>query len=190
MMRFAEFISRRKAWQIFAALVAPMVIAQVYLAAAISSPSGMGQPPDTAALAELSRRMMIVTFLVFSLFLSWLISIGWVSNNRVDATLRPRKRWYFAAAIYSVAYIGLAGYFFVAFLETERDLPAIVVAMHLLATVAIFYVLGFSSKNLIMAERQAPVSFFDYSGPFFLMWFFPLGVWFVQPRVNKLAAVT
>ena len=190
MMRFAEFVTRRKAWQIFVALVAPVFIAQFYLVAAIPLPSSMGQPPDVMLLAELSRRMMAVTLLMFVLFFSWLISVGWIANHRIDPSIRPRMRWYLAAAIYAPAYVALAACFFPGSLATGGGLPGIVVAMHLLAMVAIFYILGFSAKNLIMAERQMPVSFFDYSGPLFLMWFFPIGIWFVQPRVNKLVAAT
>jgi hypothetical protein len=30
------------------------------------------------------------------------------------------------------------------------------------------------------------VSFYDFSGPFFLLWFFPIGIWIIQPRINRL----
>jgi len=60
--------------------------------------------------------------------------------------------------------------------------------LHLLAMFSIFYVMAFAARNLIMAERQSPVTFYDYSGPFFLLWFFPVGVWIVQPRVNRLVS--
>jgi uncharacterized RDD family membrane protein YckC len=42
------------------------------------------------------------------------------------------------------------------------------------------------SKNLVLAETSKPASFYDYAGPFFLIWFFPIGVWFTQPRINRL----
>ena len=58
--------------------------------------------------------------------------------------------------------------------------------MHLLAMAAIFYALGFTSKQLVKLEQRENVSFFNYSGPFFLFWFFPIGIWFIQPKVNKL----
>jgi hypothetical protein len=29
--------------------------------------------------------------------------------------------------------------------------------------------------------------FYEYSGPFFLIWFFPIGLWIIQPRINRLA---
>ena len=52
----------------------------------------------------------------------------------------------------------------------------------------LFFDLNFISKSLALAETGKPVSFYDYSGPFFLIWFFPLGIWFVQPRINRLYA--
>ncbi len=50
------------------------------------------------------------------------------------------------------------------------------------------YDLYFVSKSLALAETSRPVSFYDYAGPFFLIWFFPIGIWFTQPRVNRLYA--
>jgi hypothetical protein len=44
-----------------------------------------------------------------------------------------------------------------------------------------FYNLYFVSKNLVVAETGKPASFHDYAGPFFLIWFFPIGIWFIQP---------
>ncbi len=49
-----------------------------------------------------------------------------------------------------------------------------------------FYDLYFVSKNLVLAETSKSASFYDYAGPFFLIWFFPVGVWFIQPRINRL----
>jgi hypothetical protein len=184
--RFAEFMARRKAWQIFVVLVAPMLAAQFVFAAMIPIP--VGRPPDMAALDQLTRIMLLVGGAMFLFFLSWLLSIGWVSNRRVSAEFRPRARWFFAAPVYAIAYFTFASYFFPASLAAGESLPWLIFVMHILAMVAIFYVLGFTAKNIMMAERQAPVSFFDYSGPFFLLWFFPIGVWFVQPRVNRLVA--
>ena len=48
--------------------------------------------------------------------------------------------------------------------------------------------LHFVSKSLALAEMQRPLSFYDYAGPFFLLWFFPIGIWFIQPRINRLYA--
>jgi hypothetical protein len=49
-----------------------------------------------------------------------------------------------------------------------------------------FYNLYFVAKTLVLAETGKSASFYNYAGPFFLIWFFPIGVWFVQPRINRL----
>jgi len=45
----------------------------------------------------------------------------------------------------------------------------------------------FSAKTIKLAELQRSVTFSDFAGEFFLIWFFPIGIWFVQPKVNLLA---
>jgi hypothetical protein len=49
-----------------------------------------------------------------------------------------------------------------------------------------FYLLYFVSKSLVLAETDKTATFYDYAGPFFLMWFYPIGIWIIQPRINRL----
>lgn len=58
----------------------------------------------------------------------------------------------------------------------------------LVAILCALYAFYFAAKNLAMAEKSGPVKFRDYAGPLLLIWFFPLGVWFVQPGINRLYA--
>ena len=62
----------------------------------------------------------------------------------------------------------------------------IVVPLHLFSMFCIFYGIYFMAKALKSVERNANVEVGDYIGEFFLLWFFPVGVWFIQPRINKL----
>ena len=48
------------------------------------------------------------------------------------------------------------------------------------------YALYFISKLIVMIERKAAVAFKDYIGTFVAAWFSWIGVWSIQPRVNKL----
>jgi len=47
----------------------------------------------------------------------------------------------------------------------------------------VLYVLYFVAKSLSLAETGRPVSALDYFGSFFLIWFFLVGVWIIQPRI-------
>ncbi|TLM91175.1 hypothetical protein [Hymenobacter jeollabukensis] len=65
-----------------------------------------------------------------------------------------------------------------------------IVPLHLLSMAGIFYVLRFVAKALKAVEYQRPVEVGDYLGEFFLLWFFPAGIWVIQPRINRLLADT
>ena len=62
----------------------------------------------------------------------------------------------------------------------------LIVPIHLFSMFCIFYCLYFNAKALKAVEWQRPVTFGDFAGEFFLLWFYPIGVWIIQPRVNKL----
>jgi hypothetical protein len=63
---------------------------------------------------------------------------------------------------------------------------ALIIPLHLFSMFCIFYSLYFIAKALKTVESQKTVSFSDFAGEFFLIWFFPIGVWIIQPRINKL----
>lgn len=49
-----------------------------------------------------------------------------------------------------------------------------------------FYCSYFISKTLKSVEYQKSVTFNDYVREFFMILFFPIGLWFIQPRINKV----
>ena len=50
----------------------------------------------------------------------------------------------------------------------------------------IFHTMYFAAKTIKCVELKRNVTFSDIAGEFFLIWFFPIGVWILQPRINKL----
>ncbi|WP_373551080.1 hypothetical protein [Haliscomenobacter sp.] len=52
----------------------------------------------------------------------------------------------------------------------------------------IFYCIYHVAKTIKTVELQRKVTFSDFIAEFFLVWFFPIGVWILQPTINKLAA--
>ena len=61
-----------------------------------------------------------------------------------------------------------------------------VVPLHLFSMFCMFYLLYFVSKTLKTVELKREVTFSDFLGEFFMIWFFPFGIWIIQPRINKL----
>lgn len=49
-----------------------------------------------------------------------------------------------------------------------------------------FYVVYFAAKRIKTVELQAIPRFEDWIGEFFMIAFFPIGVWILQPKINEL----
>jgi hypothetical protein len=56
----------------------------------------------------------------------------------------------------------------------------------LIGIAANIYSVYFTARILVMAERERKVTFSDYIGTFILVYLFIYGVWWLQPRVNRL----
>lgn len=57
---------------------------------------------------------------------------------------------------------------------------------HFFAIFCIVYTMYFTAKTFRSAEMQKEAHFSDYIGEFFLIYFFPVGIWFIQPRINSI----
>jgi hypothetical protein len=62
----------------------------------------------------------------------------------------------------------------------------LIIFLHLFSMVCIILGLRFAAKTMKSVELGRMVKFGDYAGEFFLIWFSPIGVWVLQPRLNKL----
>lgn len=169
---------RAKHWQIFSLLFGLMIISQISILASF--------PQDPRSLEDLRTVFLIFGFmtgLFMICFLGWLWSIGSFLNSVVLEALKLRIGWFRFAIIYPAVYF----FVFIAFFQSPNSgMFAIIMPLHLLAMFCMFYSLYFVSKNLVLAETGKQASFYDFAGPLFLIWFFPIGIWFVQPRVNKI----
>ncbi|SDC79991.1 hypothetical protein SAMN05216323_105213 [Williamwhitmania taraxaci] len=54
---------------------------------------------------------------------------------------------------------------------------------------AFFYSLAFPAKMLKSIEKDSDVTFGEYFGDFLMIVILPIGIWFLQPRVNKVVGI-
>ena len=178
----AKFFLRAKHWQIFLLVFGIFFVGMIAISIASVAflPASPEEIFDRVAILD---GILTVLFMVF--FIGWLWSMGTFLTSIVNPPLRLRMVFFRFALLYPLLYMPA---FIAVFnqLTTAPWLFAIIFPLHLLAVYCMFYLLYFVSKSLALAEKSKPVSFYDYSGPFFLLWFFPIGVWIIQPRVNRL----
>jgi hypothetical protein len=165
---------RAKSWEIFLLLFGAMTVSEIPLIT--SHPSA----------TEQNLTLFWILTLAFMLcFLGWFWALGSFLNSIVRPELRPGKGFFRFSLFYPALYLAV----FMAFFPPSAAVLAVIFPFHLLAVFCMFYLLRFVARNLALAETGKKVTFYDYAGPFFLLWFFPIGVWLVQPRINRLYAV-
>lgn len=62
----------------------------------------------------------------------------------------------------------------------------ILILCHFFTLFCGIHTMYFCSKKLKIVIEKRNVQFLDYIGEFFLIWFFPIGIWFIQPKINQL----
>jgi len=129
---------------------------------------------------------LIAAELCWVCFVVWFWSLGSFLDSLVEPDLRLSRPFFRFALAYPLVYMGV--FQIIPFEKLTLGYGFAIFPLHLFAMFCVFFDLNFVSKSLALAETGRAVSFYDYAGAFFLLWFFPLGIWFVQPRINRLYA--
>lgn len=139
--------------------------------------------------------MLFIIVMMFGWY--WAVGVGLQAKipEAVKMNVKKFKFFYWVSVIYSLFFVG-----FLAFLAAYLPMLmtgvmsfsalswvlSISIFIHFLAVFAMFYCLYFTAKTIKTAELQRETTFNDFIGEFLLIWFFPIGVWILQPRINAL----
>lgn len=116
--------------------------------------------------------------------LAWFYGLGLNLYKKCPDSARPSIltfRIAFIAQIVSAVFI-----YFRFGQDGPAPMPTWMVAFMPVAAFCALYIPYFIAKALKTAQMQRPVSFGDYAGEFFGMIYFPIGLWYIQPKINKL----
>lgn len=179
MKAIANFFLRAKNWQIFLLLLVIPTIAEFTALGAIPTRIRSWHDFGPGALSFIG-----VMVLYLLCFLAWFGSMGLFFDSLVKPEFRMQTQFFRFSLVYPAVYMSI----FFLMIILDGGFPSWIVPLHLACMLCVFYLLYFVSKNLVLAETSKTASFYEYAGPFFLLWFFPVGVWFIQPKVNRLFA--
>src|SRR5260370_24317437 len=160
----ARFFLRAKHWQMFSLFFGIFLVANVALMTSMLTTT---PPKEVFGRADMSYSGTMVLFMLF--FVGWLWSLGSFLRSIADPALRLKMGFFRFAAVFALIYMSV----FMALFDSIPTHPAVfgvIFPLHLFATYCMFYLLYFVSKSLVLAEGGKPASFYDYSGPFFLVW--------------------
>ena len=139
---------------------------------------------------ELEKIISEYTVFWMLILIGWLYSVGSAANAKLPGSLKKGTTLYMSGFAVAILYSTLLAVFFFPSVGIAPNQPAEppvwLVPLHLLSMLGMFYGLWFTAKQFSALQKNEDVKFIDYSGPFFLFWFSPVGVWFLQPRINDL----
>jgi hypothetical protein len=118
-------------------------------------------------------------------YIGWLLSIGIAVYNR-KSTSRLAIILFKAAAIYSLIFLLLAFY---DTSDTSEFFPTWLISLIVLDLIIMVYVMFFAAKNMVQFEIDHGLETVSVFITFCAIWFFPIGLFFVQPRINRIIGV-
>lgn len=177
-----KFLLRIKHWQLFC-LYLPIPILIVI--------AGM-----IAAAAMESYTVMISAFVLATSIhgiaqLGWMFQVALFCNKKlppeVHMNLNVFRFFFFFPLMYFAAFFG-----FISIKVYTEDFGNLfhflmIIPLHLFAMFCIIFITYFVAKSIKTVELQRKVTFGDFVGEFFLIMFFVVGIWILQPKINNLA---
>jgi len=178
------YFLKMKAWLLFLfSFGIPFILMLINIIIAII----IGKP----LLIFISDNILLLLSLI--VFMSWIWAIGTRIDKKIPEDLRMKPGLFKFCVIYSIIYM-LIFSAFALLLVAEIINPGlnfiIIIPFHLLAMFSTLYCDYYIAKNIVMAEKKERVGISSYLPYFILMWFYPIGIWFIQPKVNRIFANT
>ena len=166
------FFLRAKAWQLF---LLGTVLMLVYALIPL---------PDNGSLAgELLTGVVIALFCSF--YLTWLWSVGEFLNSLLVRSLQFDKKYFRFALIYTFVHLLVSPFLF-AFQNRTLDFLLLFSVVGL--AICFVYAMRSVAKAMVAVNTGIPAVYNEYIGISFAIGFWIIGVWGLQPRINRLYA--
>lgn len=181
-----KFFLKAKHWQVFILMVGVPFLFQIITILYVIV-------TDSPLLAFSTFPIFMLLFM--SIFFGWFWSIGvglhkFLPENH-NLKLKKFKIFFFIPLLYIIFLM-----FSMIFFGVFSDFPppngmfglsfALIIPLHLFSIFCMFYMLYFCSKTIKSIELNREVEFSDYVAEFFLLWFYIIGIWILQPKINKI----
>ncbi|MFD0976777.1 hypothetical protein [Salinimicrobium gaetbulicola] len=188
-----------KHWQLFVLMFGIPFLLQIVASILMFLNIDSNGNPDLTGMISILISSPIIMLLYTGVFFGWFWSIGIGLQKYIPAEIKMKikkfKVFFFIPLFYILFIFILIGTTFFGISIGSNAVGGIVgkmlifiIPMHLFSMFCMFYLLYFVSKTIKITELERPVTFSDFIGEFFMIWFFPIGIWFIQPRLNKIVS--
>jgi hypothetical protein len=189
---------KAKAWQLFILTFGIPIAMNIILMIAFFIDIASQAPPASEAGYGYLSLFPLVVLPFAAIFYAWLWAVAVGLQNKVPehVTLKYArfKLLFRFMAVYLCFFVAFFFYKTSGFAENNPGLGmpgagsmmALIFLFHMFAMFCILYTFYFVAKTLKTVEMQREATFSDYAGEFFLIWFYPIGIWIIQPKINEI----
>lgn len=189
---------KAKHWQLFLVMIGIPMSFYFYFMFNIFSQIETRTQPDPNAVIDMFGFFPLIMTLFSCVFFGWFWSIVMGLQDKmpkdVNMNLKRFKIFFFIPLIYILLLmIAISGMFAGINSDGPSNLPTVfplafmlIIPLHLFSIFCMFHSLYFVAKTIKTVELQRETKFEDYAPEFFLLWFYIIGVWIVQPKINRL----
>lgn len=200
-MTLTERFLKAKHWQLFLLTFGIPMIFQFIMMGAMLTNFGSSTRPDPSFMVNYFRLFPILMIIFMGVFFGWFWAIAIGLQKKVPKGVKMKTKKFKIFFFIPMTYILLISLGIGTAMSglTERievgdqpdvgligGLMGIIFPLHLFSMFCIFYSLYFVAKTFKTVELQRETTFSDFAGEFFMIWFYPIGVWIIQPKVNKM----
>jgi hypothetical protein len=192
-----KFLKARH-WQLFLLTFGIPMILQFIMMGVIMSNIGTDTNPDPTIMFDYMKFFPIMMIILIGAFFGWFWSVAIGLQCKVPTNVKMKvkkfKIFFFVPMAYLLFIMLFIGVSINGLMTGETEpgggliasLFVIIIPLHLFSMFCIFYSLYFVAKTFKTVELQREVSFSDFAGEFFMIWFYPIGIWIIQPKINKM----
>ena len=187
---------KAKHWQLFSALFGIPFLLLVYriisAATQVDASVTVRQMPHDDLLITIPILLTLLLGLLFGWF--WSIAIGLQPKIPAHINMKvTRFKILFSIPVFYISFlmVGILSFFMGwsdTFFGDEEWVVLILFPLHFLSMFCIFFVFYFVAKTIKTVELQKATNFGDFAPEFLMLWFYVVGIWIIQPRVNRLVA--
>ncbi len=160
------FFLKMKSWQLFSLFMILLVVT-----------------PEIVASSDFPEKSFaILNFIFVSLYLGWIwAAIHGARKQLPEEIMRSSPLGVDISIIYIICYM-----ISLIFMSEDASVSSWLILLHLLAVGFLFYLFFYAAKTITQINLSEEVSFGEYLPIAFAFWFFPIGVWFIQPKLNRI----
>lgn len=187
-----NFFLKIKNWQLFFLLLGLPLIFQFYTMFTFFSDFEADSNSNSEDILNYFDLFPIIMIVFTGLFFGWFWSIVMGLKKQIPFELQIQvgrfKLFFFFPLIYILLFLIYMTDFFNGFDNTNgSEIIGVILPLHLFSMFCIFHTMYFVAKTIKTVELKRKVGFGDFAGEFFLLWFYFIGIWMIQPKVNKLS---